>query len=99
MQVEAELNALVEGDLRLPGAVHVAGVAALHGARLLVHYRLDHAVPDRLRHNELGVLGAVEQQLGGDVGEDDLAVCEADGPHGGLDHVVVQTPDQAGDEE
>ena len=48
VEVEAELDPLVEGDLRLPGAVHVARVPALHRAGLVVQHRLYHTVTDGL---------------------------------------------------
>ena len=94
MQIKTELDSLVEGYLGLPGAVHIAGVLALHNPLPMVKLSLDHAVPDGLGHNELGVLGAVQSQLLRDVGEGYLAVGQGDGLHRGLDHVMMEPCDQ-----
>ena len=94
VEIQTPLNPLVEGLLRLPGAVHVAGVLGLHDAVLVVQLRLDNSVPDGLGHDELCVLGAVQLQLPADVGEGDLAVCQGDGLHDSLDDVVVESGDQ-----
>ena len=40
MQIQTELDPLVECYLRLPGAVHVAGVLALHDPLPVVQLRL-----------------------------------------------------------
>ena len=94
VEIQTPLNPLVEGLLRLPGAVHVAGVLGLHDAVLVIQLRLDNPVPDGLGHDELCVLGAVQLQLPADVSEGDLAVGQGDGLHSSLDDVVVESGDQ-----
>ena len=78
MQIQTELDPLVESNLRLPGAVHIAGVLALHDPLPVVQLCLDDAVPDGLGHNELGLPRAVQVQLLRNVGEGDLAEGQAD---------------------
>ena len=48
-----------------------------------------------LGDDELGILGAVEEELAGNVGKGDPGVGEGDGPHRRLHHVVVQPHDEA----
>ena len=48
VEVETELDALVEGELRLPRAVDVRVLLGLHPALVVVQRRLDHSVTDRL---------------------------------------------------
>merc|ERR1719180_382588 len=91
MQVEAELNSLVEGDLWLSGAVDIAGVLGLHCTRLMVKHCLYHTISDCLCHNVLSVLGAVDLQLGGNVSKCDPAVGKADRSHRSLDNIVMKT--------
>ena len=79
----------------IPGAVHVAGVFRLHDPLVVVQLGLNDSIPDRLGHNELGVVGTVQKQLLGNVSEGDLAVGERDGLDSGLDDVVVESGDQS----
>merc|ERR1719234_2612580 len=64
MQVQAELNSLVEGDLWLSGAVNIASVLRLHCTRLMVKHCLYHSISDCLCHNMFSILRAVDLQLG-----------------------------------
>ena len=48
VEVETELDAFVEGELRLPRAVDVRVLLGLHPALVVVQRRLDHSVTDRL---------------------------------------------------
>merc|ERR1719376_607922 len=77
MQVKAELNPLVEGDLWLSGTVDITGVLRLHCSRLMVKYCLYHTISDCLCHNMLSVLRAVDLQLSCNVSECDSAVGKA----------------------
>merc|ERR1719180_145321 len=95
MQVKAELNPLVEGNLWLSGAVNIAGVLGLHCTRLMVKHCLYHTISDCLCHNMLSVLRAVDLQLGGNVGKCDSTVGKADRSHRGLDHIVMKANDEA----
>merc|ERR1719234_267482 len=95
MQIKAELNSLVEGDLWLSGAVNIAGVLGLHCARLMVKHCLYHTISDRLCHNVLSVLRAVDLQLGGNVGECDPTVGKADCSHRSLDHIMMKANNKA----
>merc|ERR1712192_391239 len=95
MQVQAKLNPLVEGDLWLSGAVDIAGVLGLHCTRLMVKHCLYHTISDCLCHNMLSILRAVHLQLGGNVSECDSAVGKADRSHRSLDHIVMETNDEA----
>ena len=52
MHVEAELDALVEGQLRLARAVNVHHLLAAHEAGVVVDRGLNDAVTDRLRGEE-----------------------------------------------
>merc|ERR1719234_704695 len=90
MQVKTELNPLVESDLWLSGAINIAGILGLHCTRLMVKHCLYHTISDCLCHNMLSVLGAVNLQLGGNVGKCDPAVGKADRSHRSLDHIVME---------
>ena len=94
MKVQAELNSLVEGNLRLPGAVNVTRVLGLHDPLLVVQLSLNHTVSDGLGHDELRVLRHVHVELLGDVCEGDLAVGETDGLDSSLDDVMVESGDE-----
>ena len=48
MEVEAELDPLVEGQLGLAGHVDVRVLLALHPAVLVVQHRLDHSIANGL---------------------------------------------------
>merc|ERR1719234_1020667 len=91
MQVKAELNSLVEGNLWLSSAIDIAGVLRLHCTRLMVKHCLYHTISDCLCHNMLSILGAVHLQLGGNVGKSDTAVRKADCSHRSLDNIVMKT--------
>merc|ERR1719234_1172591 len=95
MQVKAELNSLVEGNLWLSGAVNITGVLRLHCARLMVKNCLYHTISDCLCHNMLGILRAVHLQLGGNVGECDPTVGQADCSHRSLNNIVMKANDEA----
>merc|ERR1719489_448786 len=95
MQVKAELNPLVEGDLWLSGTVDITGVLRLHCTRLMVKYCLYHTISDCLCHNMLSVLRAVHLQLGSNVGKCDPTVSKADRSHRSLDHIVMEANDEA----
>lgn len=49
VDVQAEGDALVEGQLGLPGAVDVHGLLGLHITLLVVDVGLNHTIPDGLR--------------------------------------------------
>ena len=49
MKVKTELDALVEGELRLPRAIYVRILLGLHPTLIVIQRRLDHAVADRLK--------------------------------------------------
>merc|ERR1719234_255429 len=95
MQIEAELNSLVEGNLWLSGAVNITCVLGLHCTRLMVKHCLYNTVSDCLCHNVLSVLGAVHLQLCGNVGKCDSAVGKADRSHRCLDNIVMEANDEA----
>merc|ERR1719234_2061750 len=95
MQVKAELNPLVESDLWLSGAVNIAGILRLHCTRLMVKHCLYHTISDRLGHNMLSILRAIDLQLGSNVGECDTAVGKADRSHRSLDHIVMKANNKA----
>merc|ERR1719234_2915617 len=95
MQIEAELNSLVEGDLWLSGAVNIAGVLGLHCTGLMVKHCLYHTISDCLSHNMLGVLRAIDLQLGSDVSECDTAIGKADRSYRSLDNIVMKANDEA----
>merc|ERR1719180_722832 len=95
MQVKAELNSLVEGNLWLSGAVNIACILGLHGARLMVKHCLYNTISDRLCHNMFSILRAVHLQLGGNVGKCDTTVGKADCSHRSLDHIVMKTNNEA----
>ena len=48
VDVQTEGDPLVEGQLRLPGAIDVHGLLGLHVALLMVNTGLDHSVADGL---------------------------------------------------
>ena len=52
VEVQAELDPLVEGQLRLPGAVDVCVLLGLHPAVFVIQHGLDHSVTDGLEKNE-----------------------------------------------
>merc|ERR1719234_1020047 len=87
MQVKAELNPLVESDLWLSGAVNIAGVLGLHCTRLMVKHCLYHTISDCLCHNVLGILRAVNLQLGSNVRKCDPTVGKADRSYRSLDNI------------
>ena len=95
VKVQAEFYSLVESYLRLPGAVDVTGVPALHDALPMVQLSLNDPVPDGLGHDELRVLRAVHVELAGDVSEGDLAVGQGDGLDCGLDDIMMESRDQS----
>merc|ERR1719234_307736 len=95
MQVKAELNSLVEGNLWLSGAINVAGVLRLHCTRLMVKHCLYHTISDCLCHNVLSILGAVDLQLGSNVGECDPTVGKADCSHRSLNNIVMKANNEA----
>merc|ERR1719234_2280090 len=95
MQIEAELNSLVESNLWLSGAVNITGVLGLHCTRLMVKHCLYNTISDSLCHNVLGILGAVDLQLGCNVSECDSAVGEADRSHRSLDNIVMKANNEA----
>merc|ERR1719234_264391 len=95
MQIEAELNSLVEGNLWLSGAVNITGVLRLHCTRLMVKHCLYHTISDCLCHNMLSILRAVDLQLGGNIGKCDPAVGKADCSHRSLDNIVMEANDEA----
>merc|ERR1719234_2832260 len=94
MQVQAELNSLVEGDLWLSGTVNITGVLGLHCTRLMVKHCLYHTISNCLGHNMLSVLRAVHLQLGCNVGECDPTVGKADRSHRSLDHIMMEANDE-----
>lgn len=51
VDVQAEGDSLVEGELRLPSAVNVHRLLGLDVTLLMVYTRLDHTVTDRLRRH------------------------------------------------
>merc|ERR1719234_2397529 len=95
MQVKAELNSLVEGDLWLSGAVDITGILGLHCTRLMVKHCLYHTISDRLCHNMLSVLRAVDLQLGSNVGKCDPAVGKADRSHRSLNNIMMEANNEA----
>merc|ERR1719234_606515 len=88
MQIKAELNPLVESNLRFSGAVDIAGILGLHCTRLMVKHCLYHTVSDCLCDNMLSVLRAVHLQLCSNVGECDPTVGKADRSHRSLDNIM-----------
>ena len=94
MQLEQELDPGVERDLRLARRVHVAHLATLHEALLVVDHGVNDAVANGLGDDVLGVLLRVEVELGRDVAERDATVREGDGAQGCLDDVVAQAQDE-----
>merc|ERR1719234_1141859 len=95
MEIKAELNSLVEGNLWLSGAVNITGVLGLHCTRLMVKHCLYDTISDCLGHNMLSVLRAVHLQLSGNVGESDPTIGKADRSHRSLDHIVMEANDEA----
>merc|ERR1719234_1683444 len=95
MQIEAELNSLVESNLWLSGAVNITGILGLHCTRLMVKHCLYNTISDCLCHNMFSILRAVDLQLGGNVGECDSAVGEADRSHRSLDHIMMKANNEA----
>merc|ERR1719376_1197166 len=94
MRIEAELNSLVERDLWLSGTINIAGILGLHCTRLMVKHCLYHTISDCLCNNMLSVLGTVDLQLCGNVGECDPAVRKADRSHRSLDNIVMKANDE-----
>merc|ERR1719234_1993824 len=95
MQVKAELNSLVEGNLWFSGAVNIAGILGLHCTRLMVKHCLYHTISDCLCDNMLSILRAVHLQLGSNVSKCDPAVGKADRSHRSLDNIVMEANDEA----
>merc|ERR1712181_20871 len=95
MQIKAELNSLVEGNLWLSGAVDITGVFGLHCTRLVVKHCLYHTISDCLGHNMLSILRAVNFQLGSNVSKCDPTVGKADRSHRSLDHIMMKANDEA----
>ena len=95
MKIQTKLNSLVESNLRFPGAVDIAGVLGLHDSLIMIKFRLNDSISDRLGNNKLCILGTVQHQLLGNVSKGDLAVGERDGLDGRLDDVMVESGDES----
>lgn len=94
VQVKAEADALVECNLGLVRRVDIDDLLALHEAAVVVEGRINNTVADRLGHDELGVLLAVETESDANVTQGDLGVRQADHADTRLDDVVAQTQDE-----
>ena len=94
VKIQTELNSLVKSNLRFSGAVNIACVLGLHDALVVVKFSLNDSVSDRLRDNELCILGTVQHQLLGNVSKGDLAVGQRYCLDSGLDHVMMESGDQ-----
>ena len=94
MKIQTKLNSLVKGNLRFPGAVDIAGVLRLHDSLIMIKFRLNNSISDRLGNNKLGILRTVQHELLGNVSKGDLAVGERDGLDGRLDDVMVKSGDE-----
>jgi len=71
-RLHAKLNALVKHSLRLIRCVHISLGQRLEERFVVVDRGIDHAVADGLRDDLLGLLDALQAELGSDVGERDL---------------------------
>jgi hypothetical protein len=96
MQLQQELDPRIKSLLRLIGGINVARLPTLHVPLLMIHRRINHAVPNRLGHNVLCVLLGIEGQLCRNVREGDARVGEREGAQGGFDDVVAEAEDERG---
>lgn len=96
MQLQQELDPRIECLLGLVGGINVARLPTLHVPLLMIHRRINDAVPDGLGHNVLCVLLRVEGQLGRNVREGDARIGEREGAEGSFDDVVAEAEDEGG---